>query len=384
MDIKDLVPPDERRVGYLVSLEGISLADQDDGTATSWIHAMPIGEYEHPFYGKIAFTAERIERFAAGVMSKVRGIDISIDYSHDALGEAAGWVTAADSRPGGLWLMVQWTKEAASKIREKKYRYFSPEFADEWKDAKGKTHQDVLIGGGLTNRPFLKDLLPVNLSEVLGKQEKEEVLSMSDELLSSIRKALELGDKATDEELLKALTELRTPPKPAPEPKKDPPADPPAVMTESEKRTQEENKQLLERIDALEAGAQLREVTSRLKEWQRGGEAGKYGLPPALNEEVQSVLLSMPSALVPKVTEMLDKIIEKGLVPLQETPVRRKPLGEGGDETATEAFLKRVKELTGDDMDEVEAYAEASRDADLYGAYRDEQHALAEEEEEVA
>ncbi len=382
MDIKDLVPADERRVGYLVPLDNISLADKDDGTATSWIHAMPVGEYEHPFYGKIAFTAERIERFAAGVMSKVRGIDISIDYSHDALGEAAGWVTAADSRPGGLWLMVEWTKAAADRIRDKKYRYFSPEFADEWTDAKGKKHKDVLIGGGLTNRPFLKDLLPVNLSEVLGKQEKEEVLSMSDELLSKVREQLELDEKATDKEVLEALTSGLKAPVEKPELKEEKPV-PPVVMTESEKRTQEENKQLLGRIDALEAGAQLREVTLHLKEWQRGGEAGKHGLPPALNEDVQSVLLSMPSALVPKVTEMLDKIIENGLVPLQETPVRSKRSTDGGEETATEAFLKRVKELTGEDMDEVEAYAEASRDSDLYGAYRDEQHALAEEEEEV-
>ena len=382
MDITDFVPPDERRVGFLVPLDGISLADQDDGTATSWIHAMPIGEYEHPFYGKIAFTAERIERFASGVMSKVRGIDISIDYSHDALGEAAGWVSAADARPGGLWLMVQWTKEAADRIRDKKYRYFSPEFADQWTDSKGKKHEDVLIGGGLTNRPFLKDLLPVNLSEVLGSKQKkkEEVLSMSDKLLSSILEQLKLTDKATDEEVLKAITESQSPP----EPKKDDPPDPPLVMTESEKKTLEENKQLLERIDALEAGAQLREVTSHLKEWQRGGDAGKHGLPPALNEEVESVLLSMPSALVAKVTGMIDTIIEKGLVPLQESVKPKRPEGGGGDETATEAFLKRVKELTDADMDEVEAYAEASRDDVLYGAYREEQHALAEEEEGVS
>ncbi len=378
MDIKDLVPPEERRVGYLVPLDSISLADADDGTATSWIHAMPIGEYQHPLYGKMSFTSERVSRFAQGVLSKIRGIDIAIDYAHRNDEEAAGWVQAADARSSGLWLLVQWTKDAANSIKEGKFRYFSPEFADQWTDASGTKHSDVLIGGGLTNRPFLKDLLPVNLAEVLGsKQEKEEVQSMSDELLSKVRDELGLEEDASDEAILEALTEMKVS-----EPKKTEESKPvPAVaMTEDMKVLSEQNLELQERIDALEAGAQLKEVTFSLTEWHRGGEAGKHGLPPALDEDVKSVLLSIPSALVSKVTEMIDKIIENGLIPLQESPVRR-PKSDGSEPNATEEFLTKVQELTEGGMDEIEAYAEVSRDADLFGAYRDEQHALAEEEE---
>jgi phage I-like protein len=62
--------------------------------------------------------------------------------------------------------MVEWTKTAYTKIKEKAYRYFSPEFLDEWEHPETKTKfKDVLFGGGITNRPFLKNLVPINMTE---------------------------------------------------------------------------------------------------------------------------------------------------------------------------------------------------------------------------
>jgi Mu-like prophage I protein len=61
---------------------------------------------------------------------------------------------------------VDWTEEGASLVKSGKYRYFSPEFMFQWKDpANGTEHKDVLLGGALTNRPFLKDMEPVAFSE---------------------------------------------------------------------------------------------------------------------------------------------------------------------------------------------------------------------------
>ena len=63
----------------------------------SWIHALPIGEYDHPVYGKMNFTPARIRKFAASVKDRVRGIVPDIDYDHKAQdGKAAGWVKDAD------------------------------------------------------------------------------------------------------------------------------------------------------------------------------------------------------------------------------------------------------------------------------------------------
>lgn len=138
---------------------------------------MRVGEYQHPLHGKISFTSDRLMRFADSVRNKVRGIALDIDYDHKADptkgNEAAGWVEDAKVEGDTLYLLVDWTKSAVSKIKEKAYRYFSPEFQDEWTDAQGVIHRDVLFGGGITNRPFLKDLLPVNLSELTFAEQKK-------------------------------------------------------------------------------------------------------------------------------------------------------------------------------------------------------------------
>jgi hypothetical protein len=192
-----------QRFGYFVDLQGVTL----DEAHKSWVHAMPIGEYSHPVYGKLKFTADRVKRFASSVVNKVRKIALDIDYDHKAHGgEAAGWVQDAQARDNGLWILVEWTQAAADKIRNREYRYFSPEFLDEWDDPQGAKHQDVLCGGGLTNRPFLKgDLLPVNLSELSFSDTTKEFKLDPKEL----RKQLGLPEDATDEQVSQQINSLK-------------------------------------------------------------------------------------------------------------------------------------------------------------------------------
>jgi phage I-like protein len=205
--------------GYYVDLRGLQLSEN-----AKWIQAMRVGEYQHPAYGKINFTLDRIMRFADSVKNKIRGIDLDIDYDHKtdpARGnEAAGWVKDAKVEGDSLYLLVDWTKTALQKIQEGAYRYFSPEFQDDWTDASGKKHQDVLFGGGITNRPFLKDLLPVNLSELTfaEQQNKKEGQGMD---LAKLRKLYGLPeDGSQDDKIVEraeadrnvATNKLGTPP----------------------------------------------------------------------------------------------------------------------------------------------------------------------------
>jgi phage I-like protein len=125
------------RYGYWVDMNSAQLGE------ASWIQALPVGKFEHPVYGQMDFTPDRIKKFAASVKSKVRGIELDIDYDHKAQdGKAAGWVKDADVRPDGLYLQVDWTSRAAEAIRAGEYRYFSPEFDDEWTDASGGKHTE--------------------------------------------------------------------------------------------------------------------------------------------------------------------------------------------------------------------------------------------------
>lgn len=150
--------------GYWVSLPNYKF-DEPDGT---WVQAMVVGKFQHPEYGEIEITPQRIQQFAANVAANVRGQELDIDYDHkDRSGEAAGWVKGARAVGDKLELLVQWTSEAKQKIADRVYRYFSPEFSDEWEDNQGNRYQDVLFGGALTNRPFLKNMAPINMSEVM-------------------------------------------------------------------------------------------------------------------------------------------------------------------------------------------------------------------------
>jgi Mu-like prophage I protein len=152
-------------LSYFIDLRGVELSEKD----LTWLHAMPVGTYDHPVYGELTFTSERIERFADNVKKNVRQIELDLDYNHkqDASkgAKAAGWIKDAEARSDGLWIGVAFTDTARAEIEAGEWKYLSPEFQDEWTDAKGNKYQDVLLGAGLTNRPFLKDLLPIAASE---------------------------------------------------------------------------------------------------------------------------------------------------------------------------------------------------------------------------
>lgn len=185
-------------LNYFIDLHGVEL----DESNLTWLHAMPLGTKLHPEYGKLQFTSDRLERYAANVKNRVRKIDLDIDYSHKgdpAKGhKAAGWVKDAEVRDDGLWIGVQFTDAARAEVAAGEWRYLSPEFKDEWADADGVIHQDVLFGAALTNRPFLKDLLPIAASEdypieKLRPPEKGEVFSELENVL--IRTLALIADK---------------------------------------------------------------------------------------------------------------------------------------------------------------------------------------------
>jgi hypothetical protein len=159
---------------YVLDISGDTLAEK----GLTWLHTMPIGKKEHPVYGMLDFTKKRLQRFADNVKNRVRKIDLDVDYAHKkdlAKGEkAAGWIRDAEVRDDGLWIGVEFTDTAKKEIKAGEWKYLSPEFYDEWTDADGNSFKDVLFGAALTNRPFLKDLLPVAASETYVESFKPE------------------------------------------------------------------------------------------------------------------------------------------------------------------------------------------------------------------
>jgi phage I-like protein len=354
------------KAGYWVDFNTVKF---DEDGLTTWIQAMPLGTYQHPVHGTIEITPERVQRFAQNVNTGVRGQDLDIDYDHKGRsGEAAGWVKKAEARPDGLWLAVEWTKDAAQKIKDKAYRYFSPEFVDEWKHPKNEQmFKDVLFGGGITNRPFLKDILPINMSELRVEpgEKKQGGTSMDRKKLCEL---LGLPADADDAAVTAAITKLKETPQPPAPPAGD----------EQLKKLAEDNpaiKQLLEvqarqakQLAEAEQALRLSETTTRVAKLSEGKD---WAFPAVVLNDLPAALVEMPKILSDRVIELLGKMSETGLVQLGEKgnsdPTKRR----NAETDPTKVFTDKVLELTKDGKmqyaDAVETVALS--DPDAYRTY---------------
>lgn len=378
----------------LVDTKTIQFTDGQTGT---WVHALPLGNYVHPTFGKLDLTVDKIKAFAASVKNKVRGIDPSINIMHGENGggdgPAAGWVTDAEDRPDGLWVRVNFNEDTKTEIKAGKWRYFSAEYKDKWTDPTGKEHQDVFIGGALTNRPYMKNLLPINLSEATietaielaelvakgkadaqNQQEPQEV----DMELTKLVELLGLPAETTEEQLLAQLAELK--PKTTTDPKvtKAAPTVPTVNISEDLRKLSEDNpmvKALLETVDSqnkalADFNVQLREadVDRRLAEFDKS----KIVLTPAAKDLVHDFAMDLPIALSERFWEILEKMRNSSslMVELGERAGTSVRYGRAKDPAAQ--FMELATQLAQDQkINLVEAMEQAAKDnPKLYNEYR--------------
>lgn len=148
-----------------------------DGFHRSWIMLFPVGHYQHEQYGELDFTPAKLRKIKALYDQRVRHIDAALDVDHRAAHDdsrATGWIESLELReqqpdgtPAGLWGCIKWTPYGMQFLKSDEYRYFSPEFGP-WTDPQsGEEYIDVLIGGALTNRPFLKTMPAIALAEAV-------------------------------------------------------------------------------------------------------------------------------------------------------------------------------------------------------------------------
>lgn len=365
-------------MGYLVELNSLRFNDAD---RTSWIQAFPYGKYDHPVYGEIEFDPAKAADAAQNFATNVRGTEIDVDYDHKAHGsEAAGWIRKAEARTNGFWIMVEWTKKAYEHIKNDEYKYFSPEFADEWKHPKtGQVVKNILFGGGITNRPFLKDILPLNMSELgMASERPQEGSSMDPE---KIRELLGLPKDATDEQVETALKERK--PEEVPEEVATPPETEAIAASEvlpmEVIQLAESNplvKSLVEHVTALgtslhqtQTALRLSEVNGVVKQLTEGT-SGQI-LPASVQGELTDVLLATDAATGAKIVKILSDLKQSGLVQLGEIG-HGGGAGTGDGQDVAKKFNESVQKIVQNDKlsyaDAVERAA--SLDPQLYDEYR--------------
>lgn len=390
-----------RSASYLVDLSGVKF---DDESTETWIQAMPLGVYEHPQYGTISIDPEKVQRFVDNVKNGSRVQQLDIDYDHKEYnGEAAGWIKDADNRgTDGLWLLVDWTKKAYQLLKDKAYRYFSPEFDDEWTDPKtGTVYKDILFGGGITNRPFLKDIMPINLSEVFANvppiKSNEGGTAMKPEDVKSFGVKLGLGESATEDQVMEALGKLDFAPKPPPVVDTPPPVSDPiaAKALEDAKKLAEGNPAVAAVMALYTAQAELvesqgkqltsfseklreEEVTKTVKELCDKANKRNYSIPIPMRDSLKDTLLQLSD---PKLTKVIldgfERMVESQIVALGERGYLRNNRNDEG-KTATDEFNEEVKKLTdGGKIPFADAAEQVARkDPQLYSRVQSESYAF--------
>jgi len=179
---------------YPVKIETLKFEEDD---TTKEIKIIPVGEWNHPQYGKIKITEKDIAEFVKNFNDGVRN-DIPITEGHANMGEtkpAIGWFKKLINKGrDGLWAVVEWTNKGRQLIQDKAYKYFSPEFYTIYEDPEThKIRKNVLVGGALVNKPYFKELPAIVLSEETLNQTNNKNMDLMDIIIKT-------PESLTDEE----------------------------------------------------------------------------------------------------------------------------------------------------------------------------------------
>jgi Mu-like prophage I protein len=156
-------------VNELIYVAKFSETDWIDGNKR-WVQLYPYDTWSHPLYGDTTVDSNVAQKMVMNFNNKVRGQEIHSDYEHgqdSAKGnKASGRFVKVEARDDGLWSLVQFTDDAKKEIDAGEWNYWSTSHYDEWEHPQTKEkHQYVLDGGALTNKPWVKGMVPLNFSE---------------------------------------------------------------------------------------------------------------------------------------------------------------------------------------------------------------------------
>lgn len=157
---------------FLIPVKQFSGILAQGGDSPVWIHYAPFGRWSHPVYGVTTMTVDKANKMVRNFHDKVRGTDIMLDYEHGmdpAKGaKASGQIVDMQVRADGVWVAAKFTDTAKQEIASGEWKYFSPEFYEEWQNPMDDSkHEAVAAGGALTNKPWIKGMVPLNFSEVI-------------------------------------------------------------------------------------------------------------------------------------------------------------------------------------------------------------------------
>jgi len=143
-----------------------------------WVQQYPFDTWTHPYFSDTTIGPDEAKKLKASFDGNVKGQKIYADYEHGQ-DPAKGKKASGDilelkvvensydifTQPG-LWARVKFTDVAKHEIDDGEWNYWSTSHWDNWTHPQtNETHEFVYDGGGLTNRPHVKGMIPLNFSE---------------------------------------------------------------------------------------------------------------------------------------------------------------------------------------------------------------------------
>lgn len=153
-------------------LNPIEFTEADNSDGVVWVDAFKKGTWVDPRYGDTIVDDDMFNNIIKNFNDNVRGVEIGVDFQHGkdvAKGnKAAGWIKQLRAVGDKIQAAISFTEEAKAEIKDRQWRYFSPQWEDDYTHSEGGAkHKHVLLMGSLTNAPVFKGMAPINFSEVL-------------------------------------------------------------------------------------------------------------------------------------------------------------------------------------------------------------------------
>lgn len=135
------------------------------GATRSVVTVTRTGTFYDPRYGTFEITTTMLAEMVRNFEARAAGQDVFIDVDHKPGNGAAAKVVRLFSDGTRLRADVEWTEYGVEAVRNRGFTYLSAEFHEDFHDNEsGKAFGCVLLGAGLTIRPVIKRLDPVQLA----------------------------------------------------------------------------------------------------------------------------------------------------------------------------------------------------------------------------
>lgn len=138
----------------------------DGETPQTWVTVTKIGKFFDPRYGDFEITRAMLLAMISNFEKRTYGQDIFLDVSHEPSHGAAAQFIKLEIKDSKLRALLEWTPYGIEAVKERGFKYLSADYTENYQDnEKRELHGPVLFGAGLTIRPVIKGLDPVQLSE---------------------------------------------------------------------------------------------------------------------------------------------------------------------------------------------------------------------------